>query len=227
MLQKRVRIYLNKINQAADKLDLQNSKRTLDIDIVAANRFISSAIPELTSEQRQRLKEVRLMLTCHSSGSCACSGRQAHFHTSKAICREHRCLVTICPQSKFDCHESPRLARGSMQFSVILLELKGLHIAMQLQASVQHGRLPRHTGPASSCCTRIRLLLPRPGAPLLSVQGPWWVIWWGVLCVFCQAACQGTMTCTWCCAGWQEACDRASKQETEVSAQIRHCKSTC
>lgn len=57
-VQKRVSLYLSKVDQAANKLDLQNSKRTLDINVGAANRFISSAIPELTPEQRQKLKEV-------------------------------------------------------------------------------------------------------------------------------------------------------------------------
>ena len=57
-MQKRVSLYLSKIDQAANKLDLQNSKRTLDVNVGAANRFISSAIPELSSEQRQKLKEV-------------------------------------------------------------------------------------------------------------------------------------------------------------------------
>ena len=57
-VQKRVSLYLSKIDQAANKQELQNAKQTLEIDVGAANRFITSAIPELTVEQRQKLKEV-------------------------------------------------------------------------------------------------------------------------------------------------------------------------
>eukprot|EP00890_Picochlorum_soloecismus_P002034 jgi/Picsp_1/2831/NSC_01057-R1_sas10 utp3 c1d family protein len=52
----RLEAYHKKINKAISAKELQNSKKTLELDISAANRFISAAIPHLSNDEKAKLR---------------------------------------------------------------------------------------------------------------------------------------------------------------------------
>ena len=56
--QERLSIYRKKIQKVESEKWFKEHKRTLEVNVSAANRFISHAIPELTNEQRSALKRV-------------------------------------------------------------------------------------------------------------------------------------------------------------------------
>lgn len=55
--QERLQQYSLRVAKAVNARDLANSRRSLAVDIGAANRFIEHAIPELTDDQKQRLRQ--------------------------------------------------------------------------------------------------------------------------------------------------------------------------
>ena len=52
--------YKKRVQEAVNKQDLGSHKRKLEIDVNAAHRFITHAIPDLSSEAKQELKQVRM-----------------------------------------------------------------------------------------------------------------------------------------------------------------------
>ncbi|BDA44251.1 hypothetical protein COCOBI_05-4350 [Coccomyxa sp. Obi] len=56
----RLSIYRKKVEKVESEKWLKEHKRTLEVNVSAANRFISHAIPELTNEQRSALKRARV-----------------------------------------------------------------------------------------------------------------------------------------------------------------------
>ncbi|CAL8470224.1 g9766 [Coccomyxa elongata] len=59
----RLSIYRKKIEKVESEKWFKEHKRTLEVNVSAANRFISHAIPELTNEQRSALKRARVAST--------------------------------------------------------------------------------------------------------------------------------------------------------------------
>ncbi|EIE25988.1 hypothetical protein COCSUDRAFT_60985 [Coccomyxa subellipsoidea C-169] len=57
--QERLRLYKKKIHKVESQKWFKEHKRSLEVNVSAANRFISNAIPELTAEQRSALKKAR------------------------------------------------------------------------------------------------------------------------------------------------------------------------
>jgi hypothetical protein len=55
--QERLHRYGNKLRRAANEDELARSRPGTELNVAAANRFISQAIPDLTPEQRRRLRE--------------------------------------------------------------------------------------------------------------------------------------------------------------------------
>lgn len=53
----RLEIFQSKVAKAEREAELALLKRNAVVDVAAANRFISHAIPDLNEEQRRRLKE--------------------------------------------------------------------------------------------------------------------------------------------------------------------------
>jgi hypothetical protein len=51
-------IYRKKIQKVESQKWFKEHKRSLEVNVSAANRFISHAIPELTTEQRAALRQV-------------------------------------------------------------------------------------------------------------------------------------------------------------------------
>jgi len=56
--QERLQLYKKKVSKAAYDAELAGAKRTLAIDVAAANRFIDAAIPELDRSQKAALHQV-------------------------------------------------------------------------------------------------------------------------------------------------------------------------
>ncbi|GBG60556.1 hypothetical protein CBR_g8579 [Chara braunii] len=52
----RVRLYAKKVEAAVDKIN--HPKPTMMLDLAATNRFIESAIPDLTAEQRRKVRDL-------------------------------------------------------------------------------------------------------------------------------------------------------------------------
>lgn len=57
--QKRLERYDNKVRRAVNDDTLARTRPGTELNVAAANRFIAQAIPDLTPEQRQRLREQR------------------------------------------------------------------------------------------------------------------------------------------------------------------------
>ena len=53
----RLEAYHKKINKAISAMELQNSKKTLELDISAANRFIAAAMPHLSDNEKAKLRD--------------------------------------------------------------------------------------------------------------------------------------------------------------------------
>jgi len=54
--EKRIHQYQKKVRKALAEHEIK--KRTLEVDVAALNRFISASLPELSAEQRNKLKSV-------------------------------------------------------------------------------------------------------------------------------------------------------------------------
>ena len=52
----RLEAHHRKINKAISAMELQNSKKTLELDINAANRFIAAAMPHLSDDKKAKLR---------------------------------------------------------------------------------------------------------------------------------------------------------------------------
>ena len=63
ILQERLRKYSKRLAAAMNEQELANSKRSLAVDVGAANRFIEHAIPDLTDEQKTMLRDVCMTTT--------------------------------------------------------------------------------------------------------------------------------------------------------------------
>lgn len=48
---------LAQVSKAEAEEELRTSRKTITLDVAAANRFISAAVPELNAQQRRKLKE--------------------------------------------------------------------------------------------------------------------------------------------------------------------------
>ena len=55
-------MYQRKVRLADPEAGRERSGATASLDVAAANRFITHAIPDLTPEQREQLKQVRMRL---------------------------------------------------------------------------------------------------------------------------------------------------------------------
>ena len=55
--QVRLKQYHKKVRKLAAEEELKNSRPTLELDVAAMSRFISAALPNLTLQQREELKE--------------------------------------------------------------------------------------------------------------------------------------------------------------------------
>ena len=58
-VQERIATYKRKLSKVQSETILKTTKRKTEINVGAANRFITAAIPELSSEQKQALRQVR------------------------------------------------------------------------------------------------------------------------------------------------------------------------
>ena len=56
--QARLQLYRKKVQKVESQKWLSENKRSLAVNVSAANRFISHAIPELTTQQHEALREV-------------------------------------------------------------------------------------------------------------------------------------------------------------------------
>jgi primosomal protein N' len=56
--QERLQLYKKKVQKVESQKWLSEHRRSLAVDVSAANRFISHAIPELNPQQHQALREV-------------------------------------------------------------------------------------------------------------------------------------------------------------------------
>ncbi len=55
LLQDRLKQFGKKVKKAAAAKELKESKRSMEVDVGAINRFISHAVPDLSSQQKQAL----------------------------------------------------------------------------------------------------------------------------------------------------------------------------
>ena len=60
-LQERINRYKRKLSKVNSEVILRNSKRSTEVNIQAANRFITAAIPELSKDQKLALKQVCIL----------------------------------------------------------------------------------------------------------------------------------------------------------------------
>lgn len=74
--QERIKLYDKKLKKARARDELARSRPTISLDVAAANRFINAAIPELTQEQKQQLKQV----TVAPKECCCYCTRWSHAH---------------------------------------------------------------------------------------------------------------------------------------------------
>ena len=56
--QERIGRYKRKLSKVQSETILKTTKRKTEINVQAANRFITAAIPELSADQKQALKQV-------------------------------------------------------------------------------------------------------------------------------------------------------------------------
>ena len=55
----RLQQYTKKVNRAVAEKELRESRRSLNVDVATANRFIAHAVNDLTAAQKAALKQVR------------------------------------------------------------------------------------------------------------------------------------------------------------------------
>ena len=67
-VQERLRLYTKKVEKVESEKWLKEHKPALSLSIAAANRFITNAIPDLSSEQKAALRKVCLFGI--AMGSC-------------------------------------------------------------------------------------------------------------------------------------------------------------
>ena len=65
-MQARLELYKTKVTKMESEKWLQEHRPSLSINVAGANRFINAAIPELSQEQKQALRRVRLSLNVPS-----------------------------------------------------------------------------------------------------------------------------------------------------------------
>ena len=65
-LQDRTKLYDEKVQKAATAVWLAKHRPSTLINVGAANRFISHALPELTPAQKAALKQVQLLQSCNA-----------------------------------------------------------------------------------------------------------------------------------------------------------------
>ena len=58
-LQAHVEKYLRKVKKVAHEKELKEAQRVTEVNVGAANRFISHALPDLSKAQKRQLREVR------------------------------------------------------------------------------------------------------------------------------------------------------------------------
>lgn len=63
-LQERISRFKRKVSKVNSEALLKKSKRATEVNIQAANRFITAAIPELSKEQKLALKQVHIGTLC-------------------------------------------------------------------------------------------------------------------------------------------------------------------
>lgn len=75
-LQARLETYERKLTKVEREKWLQEHRPSLSVDVAGANRFISAAIPELTSKQKHALRVVSgaLLLWYCSTAACVLHG---------------------------------------------------------------------------------------------------------------------------------------------------------
>ena len=56
-MQERLKLYSKKLRKEESEKWLKEHKPSLTVDVAAANRFISTAIPDLTPAQRETLRK--------------------------------------------------------------------------------------------------------------------------------------------------------------------------
>lgn len=59
LLQDRLQAFARKVKKVVAEKELSESRRTLEVDVAVLNRVITHAVPDLSAQQRQALKEVR------------------------------------------------------------------------------------------------------------------------------------------------------------------------
>lgn len=64
--QERLQLYRKKVQKVESEKWLSENKRSLAVDVSAANRFISHAIPELTPQQHEALRLVNSLTSAMS-----------------------------------------------------------------------------------------------------------------------------------------------------------------
>ncbi|KAL4421998.1 hypothetical protein ABPG77_005428 [Micractinium sp. CCAP 211/92] len=69
--QERLAQYGKKVRRAAAEKELRESRRSLEVNVAAVNRFISAAVPELTQEQRAALKAAGQAAGAAAAGQAA------------------------------------------------------------------------------------------------------------------------------------------------------------
>lgn len=65
LVQERLKVYGKKIRRLESEEYLAKTRPSLEVNIAAANRFINNAIPDLSKEQKQALKQARLFHKQH------------------------------------------------------------------------------------------------------------------------------------------------------------------
>ena len=58
-LQAHVEKFLRKVKKVAHEKELKEAQRVTEVNVGAANRFISHALPDLSKAQKRQLREVR------------------------------------------------------------------------------------------------------------------------------------------------------------------------
>lgn len=164
-VQARIQAYAQKVEKAASAQWLSDHRPTTSVNIAAANRFISHAIPELTSDQKTALREV-----CHTVLRQALSIGAAVLAISCQSCTQRLLAVPqacqdVCTivviQSIFDmlclmsdrlcCRLEPVLGRPAEKRTVSLqgigqlpMRLRSFWTACKASALV-HSRLVTHS----------------------------------------------------------------------------------
>lgn len=81
-LQERIQLYQRKVQKLESEKWLQENSAQTQVNVAAANRFISAAIPDLTPAQRGVLKAVRPS----RSSICPASAVLAHLPLQATLC---------------------------------------------------------------------------------------------------------------------------------------------